>query len=262
MDKKFSINNAKWVTGSHGLPEVYIKFNIPSVTRIISDMIPDPELEEWIRKVGKEKSEIIMKNAGDRGTSMHLFIENFINTYVKTKSVSDALRYTQEETPKTLLSINIPESKINEGRDLFYKFYYSDFIEVYKNLIGTELGVFSPTYFYRGKTDIFYNDRIYGPAITDFKSASDYIKKGSVKEYKYKCQLGGYALPLDEMYANKNLVIKRASILCITKAHNELQEIKCEGKELEKFKEEFKTLVKKWHINNNNNFIFNNSIIK
>jgi hypothetical protein len=67
------LRNTKWTTGWKGLPECYIKLKTPGVTSIISEMIPDPEYEEWIRKVGKEKVDEIMKQAALRGTSMHFF---------------------------------------------------------------------------------------------------------------------------------------------------------------------------------------------
>jgi CobQ-like glutamine amidotransferase family enzyme len=84
---------------------------------------------------------------------------------------------------------------------------------------------------------------------------NDYIKKGSVKELKYKCQLGGYSAALDEMYLEKGITIKRSSILCVSTKSEILQEIICEGKELEEYKERFKTLVKEWHIKNNQTYL-------
>jgi hypothetical protein len=109
--------------------------------------------------------------------------------------------------------------------------------------------------FYRGKVDVFYGDRVFGPSLTDFKTSNGYIKKGSVKELKYKIQLGGYAGALDEMYKEKGLVIKRSSILCVNTKTEALQEVICEGKELQQFKEEFKDLAKQWHQKNNQAYL-------
>jgi len=91
--------------------------------------------------------------------------------------------------------------------------------------------------------------------VTDFKSSYEYIKKSSIKELKYKYQLGGYSNALEEMYKDKKLKIKRSSILCINTKNDDLQEVISEGKELEYFKEEFKTLVKNWHIKNNQGYL-------
>lgn len=185
------------------------------------------------------------------------FLENFITTLHKSKDPSEALRISQSNSPKQLLKEGIPQNKIDEGRELFYKFYYSEFANTYDGLIQAELGIYSPIYFYRGKADVFYMDKIFGPAVTDFKTSNGYIKKGSVKELKYKYQLGAYANALDEMYKSKGLVIKRSSILCVNTKTNNLQEVVCEGKELEKYKQEFKTIVKEWHIKNNQQYLIN-----
>lgn len=246
--------NSKWTTGWKGLPELWHKLTVPSVTKIINELIPDPEMEDWARKIGEEKAKEIMTKAGYRGTAMHMFIENFVNEYSRSKDASLSLRFTQEKSPGLLIEEKIPQYKIDEGRELFYKFYYSDFSNIYENLIGTEIGIYSQSTYFRGLADVFYNDRIFGPAVTDFKTSNGYIKKGTVKELKYKTQLGGYATALDEMYKAKNLSIKRASILCINTKSDILQEVVCEGKELEKYKLEFKTLVKEWHKKNNQEY--------
>lgn len=251
----FDIRNTKWTSGWKGFPECYVKIKTPGVTAVIGDMIPDPEFEEWIRKMGKEKVDEIMRQAGYRGSAMHIFIENFIIPLAKTKDPSEALKNTQTVSPKILEKEEIPQKKIEEGRELFYKFYYSDWSNAYIDLIASELPIYSPTLFYRGKADVFYNNRVFGPSITDFKTSSGYIKKGSIKELKYKIQLGGYANAVDEMYKDKKLTIKRSSILCVNTKTEILQEIICEGKELEKYKEEFRNLVRDYHIKNNQKYL-------
>ena len=57
------------------------------------------------------------------------------------------------------------------------------------------------------------------------------------------------------MYKEKGLIIKRSTILCVNTKTEGLQEVVCEGKELEHFKEEFKTIVKNWHIKNNQGYL-------
>jgi len=249
------LKNVKWTTGWKGFPEAWTQIRTPGVTSVIGEMVPDPEMEEWIRKVGQAKVDEIMTNAGYRGTAMHLFIEKFITILSKTKDPSEALRITQTDTPKELLEQQIPENKIDEGRELFYKFYYSEFANKYINLISAELGIYSPSLYYRGMADVFYNHRVFGPSVTDFKTSNGYIKKGSVKELKYKIQLGGYSNALDEMYKHKGLIIKHSSILCVNTKSEALQEVICEGKELEHYKNEFKTLVREWHKKNNQEYL-------
>ena len=62
----------------------------------------------------------------------------------------------------------------------------SSFANTYGGLIAAEMPMYSPTLFYRGLIDCFFQDRVYGPVVTDFKTSNGYIKKGSVKELKYK----------------------------------------------------------------------------
>jgi len=184
-----------------------------------------------------------------------LFIENFLRTFSKTKDVSAALKYTQIESPKELLKENIPQNKIDEGRDLFYKFYYSNFPGQYANILGLEYIIHSKIYFYRGKIDLLFKDSVYGVSVTDFKTCSEPAKKGSVKEYKYKIQIGAYSSAIDEMLKPKNLSVKRSSLLFVNTQNDILDEMVCLGEELELYKNEFKKLVLDWHIKNGQEFL-------
>jgi hypothetical protein len=255
MGFKFEHSNIKWQKGSYGLPEAVYKIKVPSVTSVISHCIPDPEWDEFIAKVGKEKADQIMTSAGQRGSATHVFIETFIETYSKTKDISEALKITQEESPILLQKDNIPIDKIEEGRKLFYKFYYSDYPQKYSDVLAMELPIYSPSLFYRGKLDIFYRDPILGLSVTDLKSSNGKIKKGSTKELKYFYQLGGYAQALEEMYQEKGLIINRSTILCIDKQNDVLQEIELIGGALTEYKEKFKELVKQYHIENNQEYL-------
>jgi hypothetical protein len=255
---EFNKENIKWQKGSYGLPECVYKIKIPSVSTILAECIPDPEWDAFVAQVGKAKADAIMIAAGNRGSSMHLFIENFISTYSKSKDVSEALKYTQEESPKALKLDNIPDDKIEEGRKYFYKFYYSDYPTKYSDVVALEMGIYSASLFYRGKLDILFKDKLFGLSLTDFKSSNGKIKKGSTKELKYFYQLGGYAAALDEMYKEKNIIINRASILCVDKQNDQLQEIDLSGTSLQDFKEKFKTLVREYHIKNKQEYLIQN----
>ena len=258
MGFQFDLNNVKWIKGSYGLPEAVHKIKIPSVTTVIGEMIPDPDWDAFVAQVGKEKADQILTSAGHRGSAMHLFIENFITKFAESKDVSEALRFTQQESPKALLEDDIPENKINEGREYFYKFYYSDYSNIYTNLLAVEMGIYSPSLFYRGKLDVLYNHKLFGLSLTDFKSSNGKIKKGSAKELKYKYQLGGYANALDEMYKEKGLIINRATILCIDKNSEILQEVECLGKELQEYKQKFRELVIEYHTKMGQTYLLEN----
>lgn len=240
----------------YGNPSAYYPLRTPGVTTVINDLIPDPEWDEFVKEVGEEKAQQILEAAGQRGTAMHCFIENFILAYSKSGDPSRALKYTQEVSCDMLTEQNIPSNKIEKGRELFFNFYYSDYSSVYKNIISTEMPVFSPFLFYRGKIDLFYNIPHIGKSILDFKSSSSTIKKGSTKEKKYKLQLGGYALGVEHMFAQKNIKINKSSFLIIMTNSNIISEITCENEELEEQKNEFKTLIKEWHIKNKQSFLY------
>lgn len=250
----FDKENIKWVNDHRNLPQAYYKIKIPSVSAVL-DLVPDPDLDAFIAAVGKTKAEQIMTAAGFRGSAMHMFIENYVSTLVKTKEPSEALKFTQEQSPILLAAEGVPVNKIKEGLDFFYKFYYSEFSNQFSEIIGTEMGIYSPTLFYRGKLDMFYKHRVFDYAVADFKSMSTPIKEGSVKHYKMKLQVSAYVLALEEMYRSKGLVIRYGSLICINKTNDILQELSISGTELLKNKEEFKNLVKQWHEKNGSSYL-------
>jgi len=257
MVDKFDLRKVVWLKGYKDLPTAYYPLKIPGVTTVL-ELIPDPEWEKFIQEVGEEKAKEIRESAWNRGTSMHCFIENFIKELAKSKDPSLALHYTQVTSPKILLAEGVPMEKIDKGREMFLNFYYSDYSNAYIDLIGTELSLYSPSLFFRGKTDVFYNQNGIGRVVTDFKTSSKPIEKGSIKELKYKRQLGAYALGIEHMFKEKNVKVNKSSILVVQTKSTLIQEIFCENEELEEQKREFENLVKEWHKINNQAFLFPN----
>jgi len=255
MAFNFDLDKITWIKGSYGLPEAVLKIKVPSVSTVIGEMLADPEWDAFVASVGKIKADQIMTSAGNRGSAMHCFIENFVEKYSSSKDISEALKYTQVESPKLLEIDNIPKDKIEEGRNLFYKFYYSEYCAQYSEILAIEMGIYSPSLFYRGKLDILYKDKLFGLSLTDFKSSNGKIKKGSTKELKYFLQLGAYSNCIREMYKEKNIVCNRASILCVDKQNDILQEILLSGLELKKYEQQFCELVKEYHYKNGNDYL-------
>lgn len=258
MDFKPNLKNILWKAGFKNLPDAYIRLKVPGVTSIINDMIPDPGIDEWIKKVGKKVSDAITQAAHYRGKAMHIFIENFLIEMKKSGDPSKSLKFTQIESPKFLLNEeNIPKYKIEEGRKLFYNFYDSEYINQYSKLLGTETMVYSPVLFFRGKIDWFYTQKLYGLSISDFKTASNLIKKGSIKELKYFYQIGAYALGMDHLLEKneRNEKINYASIINMHTKSNRIQNIELFGKKLQEYKDKFKTIAEKWHKNNGQGFL-------
>ncbi len=255
MADKFNIKKVLWLNGFRDLPQAYYPLNVPGVTTILNQ-IPDPDYDKFVKDVGEERAKQISETAMQQGTAMHAFIENFVKEIAKHKDPGLALSNTQTLTPPMLLEENITTDNINIGRDLFFNFYYSDYSNCFTDLIGTEVKIHSPSLFFRGKIDVFYNEKGMGRAITDYKKSSKMIDKGSVKELKYKLQLGAYSLAMQEMLVEKNIAINRASILVMLSKSTLVQEVRCDGDELKFYENEFKTLCKKYHIDNGQGFLF------
>ena len=245
-----------WSTGSNGYPQAHMKLFIPSVSRILSETIDDPELEAWIKEVGEETAQIIMQNAAERGTALHKYMEFFIKNYAITNSKEESLQYAYKYAHEDLVKEKIPASKISKGLELFNIFYYSDYIDQFNDIVSTEFKIYSPKHFYRGALDILY--KFNGNRLSDYKTSSKPIIENSIKEYKYKCQLGGYSNAIDELLNNKEKEINYASLLIFLTNDYKIQEISLKDEELIFYKEEFKKLAKQWHINNNQEFLFKN----
>jgi len=259
MVDKFDIKKIKWLKGYKGTPSAYFPLKTPSVS-VILDLIPDPDWLKFIEEIGEEKALEIRTKAQQRGKALHAFLEHFINSLVKSKDPSMALQHTQKVSVPILENEGVPMEKIDKGREMFFNFYYSSYVNLYTDLIGTELALYSPFLFYRGKADVFYNEKGVGRVVTDFKGTTSTIEKDSIKELKYKRQLGAYALALEHMFKEKELKISKASILAIHSKTPTIQEITCIGNELEEQKKEFEILVKQWHKDNNQEFLFSSTL--
>lgn len=198
-----------WKKGYYGWWNAYDekgkKLKVPSVSAVVSSK-DDPELDNWIKEVGEEAAERIMKLAGDRGTVLHTFMENFYLALAAKGDVEKALLYTQKKSLDQVQKQGIKETQIKTGRSMFYQLL-EEFApngenpEVHK-VLGLEHKVVNYLMPYRGAYDINYltstESKLFN-VITDYKSASSKIEEGSVKERKYKMQLSGYWTAYEQM---------------------------------------------------------------
>lgn len=254
--------DVEWRKGWKDLAEAYVKIKVPGVTSVISDMIPDPAIEEWIKAVGKEAADKITQNAHWRGTAMHIFIENWLIEMQKSGDPTAALKYTQKASPPILITEEkVPDYKIKEGIKLFYNFIESDYATQYSKLIGTETSIYSPKLFYRGKVDWLFEQELYQLSVADFKTTNKPIEKGSRKEEGYKYQLGGYGLALDHMLLEKNphttQKVNYAAIIAVHTKSNLVQNIVLHGDELQEYKDKFETIIKGYHQKHGQQFLLN-----
>ncbi len=254
--------DVRWQRGWRGLPEAYVKIKVAGVSSIINDMIPDPGIEQWRKDVGEEAADKIMIAAQQRGTAMHLFIENWLIEMKKSGDPSAALKHTQLTTPSTLAhDEKIPTYKIDEGRKLFYNFIESDVATQYSRLLGTETAVYSPYLFYRGKVDWLFEQSLYGLSVRDFKTSSKPIEAGSRKEEGCKYQLGAYALALDHMITKGKKEPRKVNYASIVSMHTKsylVQDIVLYGDELQEYKDKFETICKEYHIKHGQGFLIRN----
>lgn len=255
----FNPKKVRWMIDDYSkLPQAYYPLKVPSVSKIV-DLIPDPEWEKFIEEVGKEKAEELKQLGIDRGNALHILLENFIKKLTDTKDPTAALEFAQRESVTAFEKENIPADRIDMGKEMFFSFYYSEFPQRYLHSGNkTEMPIYSPFMFFRGKADLVYALQGIGTCVTDWKSTSKRIEEGTAKMKKYKVQVGGYAVAVEDMYKNqgKNTKVARSSIVAIHTRGSFIQEIMCEGEELEEQKEKFKTLCLEWHRINNQAFLF------
>jgi len=246
-----------WKQGYYGWWNAYdengTKLIVPSVTAVVNSK-DDPELDNWIEEVGEEVANRIMKLAADRGTALHKFMENYFLAWAKKGEADKALLYTQKKSVDQLIKEKIANKQIETGRQMFYQLLESfnvdgDYPEVHQ-VLGLENKIVNYTLPYRGAYDINY----LWPAmnklnnvITDYKSSSSFIEKGSTKESKYKLQLSGYWTAYEQMTGRE----LDAAKIWVSVKNSGTQEIMIGRSEYADLWEEFKDLCIHFHEQNN-----------
>jgi len=169
----------------------------PSVTTITS-LLPNPKLEEFKKNVGIRESEEIARKAAERGTVMHLLLEDFIVEYNKTHNKSASLQKVQDYSPIKFKELGVSHESISKGRKLFYNFYQSNqFLEDFKFISGVEEPLFSLKNGYAGTCDCSYftgNSIV----IRDYKSSSREKTRDEIEAYFM--QVAAYMNAYEEMY--------------------------------------------------------------
>ena len=119
--------------GAGGVYDILYNFNtfkFPSVTTILSSL-KDPDLISLRSNMSTEEFDKISKNAADRGSVMHMFLENYAKALLYSNDKDKSLAYSQIKTPEEFKDL---DKKIFEkGRDFFITFIILFF---YKNLLN------------------------------------------------------------------------------------------------------------------------------
>jgi CRISPR/Cas system-associated exonuclease Cas4 (RecB family) len=212
----------------------------PSVTTITS-LLPNPKLEEFKQKVGIKESEEIARKAADRGTAMHILLEEFIIEYNKTHNRSASLRFVQESTPSKFKELGLSNEAISKGRKLFYNFYDSNrFLEDFKFVSGVEEPLFSVKHGYAGTSDCSYfthNSII----IRDYKSSGREKTRDEIDAYYM--QVAAYMHAYEEMY---DLEVAKGQIM-ISNEKTGLQIFEINNKEKDIYLNRFLELLEQFN---------------
>lgn len=207
FDKKVQFNDKRFYKIDEYTKKGINWLYFPSVTTVTS-LLPNPKLLEFKKNVGEKESEEIARKAAERGTVMHMLLEDFMIEYNKTHNKKESLTRVQAQTPIKFKNLNFEHDAIVKGRKLFYNFYDSDkFLSDFKFIAGIEEPVFSLKHGYAGTCDCSYftgNTTI----IVDYKSSSR--EKTADEIEAYYMQVAAYMEAYQEMY---DLEIEKGQIM-------------------------------------------------
>jgi hypothetical protein len=182
-------------------------YDLYSVTTILAHK-KDNYLLEIEKSVGKEKLEELGKIATQKGTCMHVFLENYFEHYKEYGNVKNGIEFSLKHSLYQLESDGYDQYSINEGRKLFWNFYWSGFIETVSEVYECEKFLVSTKYWYAGTMDFLWSDnkRLY--IASDFKSGKTPMNPEKLD--KYYMQLAAYIYAANEQLGTQ---IKTGSIL-------------------------------------------------
>ena len=183
--------------------------NLVSVTTVLSATKPVANkiaLENWRNRVGHETAAAITKQAGSRGTKIHTYLENYIQTENTGQPGTN---------PFSIQSHKMANHIISNGLKNVSEFYASEAYLYYDPL-------------YAGATDTIFleNGEI---VLGDFKQSNKIKRDEWVIDYK--TQIAAYILAHNNMFGTS---IQKGKIMMCT-PDLVYQEWIIEGQELEKY---------------------------
>ena len=189
---------------------------LPSVTTILARTKDQKFLKDWKAKVGEQEAERIKNLSSRRGTSMHKFIE----CYVEDVGYDDLTGLGQEAKAMAEKIIEIGLAPVEE--------YY-----------GSEVTLYYPG-LYAGSTDLvcLHNGK---ESIVDFKQANRPKREEWIDDYKL--QIAAYAMAHD--YVHGSSIEQGVIMVCTPDLY--YQEFKVEGVELRSWKHKFLKRLDMYH---------------
>ena len=189
---------------------------LPSVTTILAKTKDQTYLSKWKNKVGHEEADRIKNYSGKRGTSMHKFIEK----YIQESGYEDLTPIGKEAKPMA--------EKIIESGLKPISYYY-----------GSEVTLYYPG-LYAGSTDLVCEHEG-KDTIIDFKQANRPKKEEWIEDYSL--QIAAYAMAHDYVH-NSNI---QQGIIMVCTPDLYYQEFKFEGNEMRQYRHKFLERLSQYH---------------
>jgi len=198
---------------------------LPSVTTVLGQTQPEEKkesLERWRKRVGREEAKRITREAADRGSKMHLYLEKLIQPGGRHLDM----------TPEGLHSQNMAEIIVERG--------LNDCSEVY----GIEAVLYYPG-LYAGSCDLIakYKDKL---SIIDFKQTNKPKQREWIGDYFL--QMGAYGMAHDAVYGT---AIEQGVIMMCSK-DGYYQQFMIEGEEFRRAKHNFLGRLDEFYSMDNN----------
>ena len=192
---------------------------LPSVTTILAKTKDQSYLTRWKNKVGHEEAERIKNYSGKRGTSMHKFIEK----YIQESGYEDLTPIGVEAKPMAQKIIETGLQNISE--------YY-----------GSEVTLYYPG-LYAGSTDLVCEHEG-KDTIIDFKQANRPKKEEWIEDYYL--QIAAYSMAHD--YVHGSNIEQGIIMVCTPDLY--FQEFRFEGDRMRAYRHKFLERLSQYHVQN------------
>jgi hypothetical protein len=217
-NEKFKYIEGKQLTDHETGTRVYevVGTKLPSVTTILGATKDQEFLKKWKEKVGEKKAEEIKNLSSRRGTSMHKFLES----YIEGVGYDDLTDIGVQAKPMAQKIIEIGLAPVDE--------YY-----------GSEVTLYYPG-LYAGSTDLVCRHNGMD-TIIDFKQANKPKNKDWIEDYYL--QIAAYCMAHDYVYGSQ---IQQGIIMVCT-PDLYFQEFKFQDHELRQWKHKFLKRLDMYH---------------
>jgi len=218
LNNKYNYIEGKQIT-DHGTGTRVYDFNgarLPSVTTILGATKNQEFIKKWKAKVGEAEADRIKNLSSKRGTSMHKFLES----YIQGIGYDDLTGVGQEARPMADKIIEVGLTPVSE--------YY-----------GSEIMLHYPG-LYAGSTDLvcLHNDM---ESIVDFKQSNRPKKEEWIDDYFL--QIAAYAMAHDYVYGSKI----RQGVIMVCTPDLYYQEFKIQDADLKNYKHKFLKRLDMYH---------------